>query len=271
MQAVAGYHQAFLNALVDSASSVAVTRLDKADSCYISYLEQQIALVPADLFRLALGPRDNATIPIHSSKVFELMRDIAGCIRRLHQFAINDALGQADIMDRCLGSQPSALQLQAFARIVFIVCGWITMLYRPDLDGSLGVYLAADREGTKSYLSTSQPPERAKRPLVELIRGFGDILPTALDSSNASAGARRPVHGASSAVTTAIVLVSHLNADTLCSIGGIEIVWVHCISSHLLFDRLERKLFLFCLPSFCKVNMVGQTPFERRAFSDIPA
>lgn len=102
----------------------------------------------------------------------------------------------------------------------------------------------------------SQAESNANLPICEVIQEFGPLLPMKRDSSIDVPGSVDPVFSKES------VYVSLLNAKTLNQIGGIEIVWVDHLSSHLVFDPETMKVFLFRLPSFCDINR-----FQRSALA----
>ncbi|KAJ5710115.1 hypothetical protein N7493_009707 [Penicillium malachiteum] len=128
------------------------------------------------------------------------------------------------------------------------------MLFTPQIptsDAQDG--LQVDITGTRQFLTSSQPIEKADRPLVEVLKGFGEILPVCgQETSSLDAGM----------VDGDTLEVANLNLATLINIGRINIIWVKSISSHLEFDSLHRRLSLFCMPSFCLLNLDNNTPCE---------
>jgi hypothetical protein len=48
--------------------------------------------------------------------------------------------------------------------------------------------------------------------------------------------------------------MSHLYAATLKHLASVEIVWVSSVGAHLQFDPTVSTLYLFSLPSFCRLH-----------------
>ncbi|KAK3358836.1 hypothetical protein B0T25DRAFT_563903 [Lasiosphaeria hispida] len=82
---------------------------------------------------------------------------------------------------------------------------------------------------------------RSSRPLGQLIRGFGTLLP--------SRGGAQSSRGGPETFD-----VGSINARVLCGIGGIFIEWVTAVGCHLHFDEQRTTLYLFALPSFCALH-----------------
>ena len=101
----------------------------------------------------------------------------------------------------------------------------------------------------------SQLVSNADRPICEVIQDFGPFLPVRRDSERPGTG--------DNISSTKLLYVSLLNAKTLDQVGGIEIVWVDHMSSHLVLDLETLKLFMFRLPSFCDVNRYQNSAFAK--------
>jgi hypothetical protein len=171
------------------------------------------------------------------------------------QWSVNDginALAVAGIFRIDL----SAEELAMAAQLVFAMSGWITMLFVPLVPRSGAQHeLQVDITGTRRFVTSSQPTIKAERPLVEVLKGFGEILPVGRRETS-----RLDVREAEGDTLE----VANLNMATLVNIGRIHVIWVKSISSHLEFDSLQQQLSLFCFPSFCMLNMDGNTPCERQ-------
>jgi hypothetical protein len=140
-------------------------------------------------------------------------------------------------------------------RLLFVMSGSITMLFTPIPPGrEMRHELQVDVSGTRGFFTSSQPMTRAERPLVEVLKGFGEILPIRRRKSSEFDN-REP--------ESDLLEVANLNIATLIGVGGVRIVWAKSASSHLEFDRFRRQLSLFCLPSFCLLNTTNITPSER--------
>ncbi|KAI9679565.1 MAG: hypothetical protein M1817_005587 [Caeruleum heppii] len=85
-------------------------------------------------------------------------------------------------------------------------------------------------------------------------------------------GLAKTPHGHNSMYSSDFLYVSLLNAKTLDQVGHITIVWVEVISLHLVFQIKTLTLYIFCLPSYCKLQ--AHMPFHRsilRDYSDQPS
>ncbi|KAI9671545.1 MAG: hypothetical protein M1817_003597 [Caeruleum heppii] len=81
----------------------------------------------------------------------------------------------------------------------------------------------------------------------ELLRALGETIPQHIAMS--------PDHGRNEDEQPNLKFqVSCLNAATLTSIAGIQLIWVDTISAHLDFDASVPALYLFRLPSFCRLQ-----------------
>lgn len=159
-------------------------------------------------------------------------------------------------------SDLSAEDIPSAARIVFDMSGWITMLFTPKSPySSTQDGLQVDITGTRRFATSSQPISKAERPLVEVLKGFGEILPVGEGETSKFDGGE---------VGSDILEVANLNMATLINIGRINVIWVKSISSHLEFDRLHRQLSLFCMPSVCMLNLDSNTPCERQGTVKTP-
>ncbi len=170
------------------------------------------------------------------------------------QWSVNDgidALAIAGIFRIDLSAEDIAVA----AQLVFVMSGWITMLFAPLIPHSGAQHeLQVDITGTRRFLTSSQPTMKAERPLVEVLKGFGEILPLGRrETSRSDVGEAR----------SDTLEVANLNMATLVNIGRIHVIWVKSISSHLEFDSLHQRLSLFCVPMFCMLNIDGNTPCER--------
>lgn len=132
-------------------------------------------------------------------------------------------------------------------QLVFNAIGWISLLYVPDR--TLGTNSFRVQITSKnSEIKPSVTREQAQRPLDELFRSFGDVLPRSqrrmsglAEQSSDHAGAKK-------------LLVSCLNMATMKTLAGMEIVWVASPSAHLEFDPTIPSISIFRCPSLCKIQ-----------------
>ncbi|KAL2833834.1 hypothetical protein BDW59DRAFT_64532 [Aspergillus cavernicola] len=139
--------------------------------------------------------------------------------------------------------------LPAAQKTLFIAVGWLTNLYVPDLSRPKEPF-AVVTEGATCFEATFADPDLVRRPLLEVIRKLGDLLPT-----RTAGGADRH-----SSQTSDVLNVASLNIATLTKVGNVRIDWTESISSHLDFDTasldpetgaITPVLKLFRYPSFC--------------------
>lgn len=130
--------------------------------------------------------------------------------------------------------------------IIFACVGRITMLYKGRPKDSQP--LAIDSQGAPYFSAPDLLTSFATRSIAEIVANMGDVLPP---KSPVSAHPLGDTQGSSTSDT---LFVSCLNFGTLSTLASIEIVWVDTISAHLNFDMINRKLFLFRFPSFCRLH-----------------
>jgi hypothetical protein len=135
-----------------------------------------------------------------------------------------------------LRSDPEAQQL------VFRAIGWISLLYVPDFTlrrTSFRIKVASE----KTEIKASATMDRAERPLDELLRSFGDLLPKKQTSD----------------ISTTKLLVRFLNMDTMTKLAKIKIKWVASPSAHLEFDITGPSISIFQCPSLCEVQKSSES------------
>ena len=126
--------------------------------------------------------------------------------------------------------------------------GWCSLLFIPSRNISDGAF-DLDTQGAKCFKRTSIALESAQRPIDELLRSFGELLPNKRIGTKHSTKA----HGSLK------FHVSNLNISTLKKLAGVKIVWVDTMSAHLDFDPTTATLCIFKAPSYCKLNSSGDT------------
>lgn len=218
-----------------------------------------------------------------------LMTKIADCTKMGYDFTIDKTI------DKCLESGILSESIEASAerdkaRIIIYNCiSWISMLYPPlenpldkSLDRSLDRPLdkPLDEPPDKSpdiatapinrlainstkcgpLIKKSQPLSNAELPICEVIQEFGSLLPVKRNTSSEPQSMTDTVFSKDS------FYVSLLNAKNLAQIGGVEIVWIEHVSSHLVFDTdtmRPPRLFVYRFPSFCYLNRSHSSAFAR--------
>lgn len=130
--------------------------------------------------------------------------------------------------------------------LIFSSLGWLSMLYLPS-KRARSSDLKITIQSSKSAIRSNIAPEMTSRPLDELLRSFGDLLPKkiAKSSSNGQGYVQE---------TSTKFQVSHLNVATMKDIANMQIVWVDSLSAHLEFDPAVPSMSIFKCPSFCKIH-----------------
>jgi hypothetical protein len=138
--------------------------------------------------------------------------------------------------------------------LIFLI-GWCSLLFIPSRNISLGVF-DLDPQGSKCFSRTSITLESAQRPIDELLRSFGELLPKK----------RRDITHTTEAPGSLKFHVSNLNIVTLKKLAGVKVIWVDTISAHLDFDPTTASLFIFKIPSYCKLNSSKDTFLSMSVF-----
>jgi hypothetical protein len=144
-----------------------------------------------------------------------------------------------------IGSGPSSDSKAKHCLISLI--GWCSLLFIPSrtiTDGTFDI----DPQGAKCFTQSSIQLENAQRPVDELLRSFGELLPKRrtileIDTINATkTDFNMKYH------------VSNLNVATLKQLADVKIVWVDAVSAHLDFNPTIPALCIFKAPSYCKLH-----------------
>lgn len=137
-------------------------------------------------------------------------------------------------------------------KLVFVLVGWITNMYVPDVV-ALNRPFKIDTEGATCFETTEIDPDIDNRPILEIVRELGDILPSRPPGSGLQNEPFQPD-------SLDILHVASLNIATLIRVGNFRIDWTSSISSHLDFNTayldpetgaMQPVLKLFRYPSLC--------------------
>ena len=126
--------------------------------------------------------------------------------------------------------------------------GWCSLLFIPSRIISDGAF-NLDTQGAKCFSRTSISLESAQRPIDELLRSFGELLPKKRTYTSHAT----ETHGSLK------FQVSNLNIATLKKLANVEVIWVDAVSAHLNFDPTTATLCIFRAPSYCKLNPSDNT------------
>ena len=180
-------------------------------------------------------------------KVIQLCSEVASVIREHGGISISKLVQKLQL--RKVLREGDDLPGDSIAQsLIFYSLGWLSLLYVPAKrarSNDLRIVI----QSTKSAIRSNVAAEMAARPLDELLRSFGDLLPGEIG--------RRASNGhtyAQESTPSMKFRVSHLNVATLQDIANIQITWVDSLSAHLEFDPTIPSLSLFKCPSFCKIH-----------------
>ena len=144
------------------------------------------------------------------------------------------------------------LTLHLAVQLVFMLLGWLTMLYDPKLDPDKDRLQIETVGKVSSRLLRSQALhshdqnfEQVHQPLTHMFRIFGNIIPQPDLTVDPSVLSQQDCTG--------YLMVSYLSYHTLAKVAKIKIEWVDSLSLHLEFVESRRVLKVFRFPSFCQL------------------
>ena len=199
------------------------------------------------------------------SRIVQLMVSIAGILRKDADISISfidDRLVEQHVFSGGDGGDPGRRARRQ--GLVFMAIGWMTNLFNPTIAlpsasvPSAGA-LSVDTEQATCFETSTVSPDLIGRPLAELLRHFGDLLPRLNPFSESSQGDGVTQHE-SEYSSTVTLHVASINVSSLSRLGSVKVEWTQTISSHLDFDpaRLDATsgnitpvLKIFRYPSLC--------------------
>lgn len=178
-------------------------------------------------------------------KTIQLCSEVADLLREHGGISINKVVQKLQIK-KVLCEGPDLCRDPFAQSLIFSIIGWLSLLYIPTKrvrSNELRVTI----QSTKSTIRSNVTTETVARPLDELLRSFGDLLPRKI---------RRPTSDGQTygQETTMKFQVSHLNVATMKDMANIQITWVDSLSAHLEFDPTAPSVSIFRCPSFCKIH-----------------
>ena len=142
-------------------------------------------------------------------------------------------------------------------QLVFIMVGWITMLYEPDpmpAADAVSILLAQGSDlttmATDTMRTTSLPLEEVSEiPYHQVLKSFGSLIPGWTANSSPKSAILD--------LYSERLIVNYLNYHILSKVALVTVEFVSSVSLHLEFDEQSRKLKLFRFPSFCRLINSG--------------
>ena len=238
-----------------------------------------------------LAPDHEALIAADgASKVVRLGHEVAVVLRRPPNYGVFSLCQLIEKLQagQVLRSDAGGARVRdnpAAHSLVFSIIGWISLLYIPDATTGASASRSASRSapgpdpGPATGPATgpaakphpglrialpSQPSsktvagEMASRPLDQLLRAFGDIMPKKVQRhAHVEAAAGGGGNGNRDDEAGLRFEVVHLNVAALQDMARVKIVWIDTLGDHLKFETIggqQPKLYLFKCPSFCKLH-----------------
>ncbi|KAF2234364.1 hypothetical protein EV356DRAFT_501917 [Viridothelium virens] len=212
------------------------------------WIRDQIQRQPQELFSF-LPDYAPSTHPQWSASFIELWKGVSRFMLAEERMSIDDITVRL-CEDGVLQAKHEQGTRFAPQSLVFMVIGWQTMLYQPDVRSCPPVQLAIVNEmgfyQGYSRMCLKQDLSGCRNLLDEFLLGFGVLLPPQdFDMLPDSCKEDAPSQGIKH------VSAVSFNAHLLTTIGDLAIEWVDSLSCHLEFDAGSRKVFLFRYPAFC--------------------
>jgi hypothetical protein len=196
-------------------------------------------------------------------RIVQLMVSVAAMLRRDADVSIS-YLGTQLVQNRVFLPTPDEDPVSRLRRedLIFVALGWMTNLFEPipsSAPSGNGATLTVNAEHATCFEKSSISSDLTSRPLAEMIRHFGDLLPTRQHRGGIHRGSWGSVHEADAASVDTLHVAS-INVASLQQTGNIKIEWTGCFTSHLDFDpgRLDAisgsvtpVLKIFRHPSLC--------------------
>jgi hypothetical protein len=178
-------------------------------------------------------------------KAVQLCSEVAELLREHGGISINKIIQRLQLKD-VFRKDPDLCEDPIAQSLVFSSLGWLSLLYIPSKRAHFND-LRITIQSTKSAIRSSVAMEMVSRPLDELIRSFGDILPrkSRRSGSNGHMWTQE---------STIKFEVSYLNMATMKDMANMKIIWVDSLSAHLEFDPTTPAVSIFKCPSFCKFH-----------------
>lgn len=179
-------------------------------------------------------------------KTIQLCNEMAGALREHGAISINRFVQKLQ-QRQTIRADLDLSYCSAAHIMVFSILGWLSLLYVPatqDQSDELRINLQATHVAIRDTVST----EMVGRPLDELLRSFGELLPFR------NIGRTESGPQVESQSPRAMLEVSHLNVSTLKDMANMQIIWVDSLSEHLAFDPITPSVSIFKCPSFCQLQ-----------------
>lgn len=192
---------------------------------------------------------------------------LAEFARSVEDFTIDEALNHLVYTGHFASPKEQVKRDQA-RQVVFAYLGWMTGLYsalapHDEWMSYLRIYSNEFGENEEVPLIS-----RCERPFCELLDVLcGSFLPR--ENPDLTATATQPRREDDYLSSDAYFVVDHMNAAALHHIGGLRIIWVDDMPSHLTLDIIHKTLMLYRYPSVCLAQLGAASLTSRLVY--VPA
>ena len=129
--------------------------------------------------------------------------------------------------------------------IGFYVLLTLTTFMKPTIGAADSGFTIEISQRTAAFRG-GQSIDCARRPISNLLRGYGPLLPT-----------YEQVTRGIDSVESNTIRVSSLNYASLKMMAKVNIEWTPVLSSHLVFRPMSRTLMLYKFPTFCALHAIS--------------
>lgn len=191
-------------------------------------------------------------------EIFNLLATIADIAKVETQLSI-DRVVEIMVQRGSLASMVlhnSSLHNQARCTVFFLI-GHMFLLYPAAALYAEDAFNTLAIDGSQAAcFKEALPIANSECSIGENLRTYGLLLPTSVEETY-------NFDYPDLTISKDLLYIALLNASTLVTVGGISILWVNNISSHLAFDAEKQELMIFSLPSFCEIVKSNELPLSR--------
>lgn len=260
----------FLSTISKEVTTTDATNILETQRIWLEFVRTKVEIYPSDELQSVLR-LDTSSTPDHVPKR-QLM---TACFIFLAQLTEITADQRNFSIDKCLADlstsaqsclHPDILQgphRDSARKLVFCGISWITMLYPADSAPASGTNVLRVCNDQCNAYEFTQPASHADRPICEVLRDFGPLIPGGEEESGQNLEEPSRLDMQDQGFDTTSLYVSLLNASTLWKLAEIQIEWIDNIGSHLQFDPDGKRLMMFRLPSYCDVPRAKPNSISR--------
>ena len=249
---ILGHSHKQLLRCITGANTVSSTRTT-CENWYLTYLDARVAQTWLSVTSKVLPGVEAHVAATHirtKVHVYEVLFVLAKSLEKDHECSFTEMAkvlqSKGLIKD---DADPLAVQL------VFQYVGWLTALYDPLPDPStthLSLRKPKDKARRRKLVQKTVVRQLsvvisgADRPIQQLLRRFGSLLPEAecVRGSQQAPGLE---------AGSECIIAAYISFQSLQQMLNIRLEWVDVLNQHLEFDQRKRVLRVFKLPSICRL------------------